>query len=186
MAKIKGDNKNTIAIPEEVIMSKIYFIRGQKVMIDRDLAEFYGVQTKILKQAVKRNIERFPEDFMFEMTKEEFEDWRSQFVTSKSDMMGLRYAPFCFTNIGVPQLSTVLKSKKAIMINLQIMRVFNKMMVMLAAQKEILQKLEQLQRNDIEQDKKIMLIFEYLKQFEEAKQQQSEQENRKRIGFKKD
>lgn len=109
-------------IPEEVIRSKIYFIRGQKVMIDRDLAEFYGVETKVLKQAVKRNIERFPEDFMFEMTKEEFENWRSQFVTSKSEMMGLRYAPFCFTNIGVTQLSTVLKSKKAILINLQIMR----------------------------------------------------------------
>ncbi|MDD3859068.1 MAG: ORF6N domain-containing protein, partial [Bacteroidales bacterium] len=147
---------------------------------------FYGVQTKVLKQAVKRNIERFPEDFMFEMTKEELEDWRSQFVTSKSDMMGLRYAPFCFTNIGVPQLSTVLKSKKAIMINLQIMRVFNKMMIMLATHKEMIQKLEQLQRNDIEQDKKIMLIFEYLKQFEEAKQQQSMHDNRKRIGFKRD
>lgn len=177
--------ESKIIIPEEVIMSKIYLIRGQKVIIDRDLAEFYGVETKVLKQAVKRNIERFPEDFMFEMTKEEFENWRSQFVTSKSDIMGLRYAPFCFTNIGVPQLSTVLKSKKAIMINLQIMRVFNKMMVMLATHKEILHKLEQLQWNDIEQDKKIMLIFEYLKQFEETKKQQLEQTNRKRIGYKK-
>jgi hypothetical protein len=177
--------ENQLIVPDEVIMSKIYFIRGQNVMIDRDLAEFYGVETKVLKQAVKRNIERFPEDFMFEMTKEEFENWRSQFVTSKSDLMGLRYAPFCFTNIGVPQLSTVLKSKKAIMINLQIMRVFNKMMLMLATHKDILQKLEQLQKKDIEQDKKIMLIFEYLKQFEEAKQRQLEQANRKRIGFKK-
>lgn len=174
-----------IMIPDEVIINKIYIIRGQKVMIDRDLAEFYGVETKVLKQAVKRNIERFPDDFMFEMTKEEFGNWRSQFVTSKSDMMGLRHAPFCFTNIGVPQLSTVLKSKRAIMINLQIMRVFNKMMVMLATHKEILQKLEELQRNDIEQDKKIMLIFEYLKQFEETKEQQLEQANRKQIGYKK-
>lgn len=171
-------------IPEEVIMSKIYLIRGQKVMLDRDLAKFYGVETRVLKQAVKRNIERFPDDFMFEMTKEEFENWRSQFVISKSDMKGLRYAPYCFTNIGVPQLSTVLKSKKAIMINLQIMRVFNKMMVMLFTHREILHKLEQLQRNDIEQDKNIMLIFEYLKQFEEVKQKQLEQTNRKRIGFK--
>jgi hypothetical protein len=177
---------NEIMVTEEVIMSKIYFIRGQKVMIDRDLAKFYGVETKVLKQAVKRNIERFPEDFMFEMTKEELEGWRSQFVTSKSDMKGLRYTPFCFTNIGVPQLSTILKSKKAIMVNLQIMRVFNKMMIMLSTHQEMLNKLEQLQRNDIEQDKKIMLIFEYLKQFEEAKQQQLEQANRKRIGFKKD
>ena len=142
------EKNKSISIPDEVIMSKIYFIRGQKVMIDRDLAEFYGVDTKVLKQAVKRNIERFPDDFMFEMSKEEFENWRSQFVTSKSDMMGLRYAPFCFTNIGVPQLSTVLKSKKAIMINLQIMRVFNKMMVVLSTHQEILQKIEQLQRND--------------------------------------
>ncbi len=177
---------NEIMIPEEVIMSKIYFIRGQKVMIDRDLAAFYGVETKALKQAVKRNIERFPDDFMFEMTKEEFEIWRSQFVTSKSDIMGLRYAPFCFTNIGVPQLSTVLKSKKAIMINLQIMRVFNKMMLMLATHNEIFQKLEQLQRNDMEQDKKIMLIFEYLKQFEENRQRESDQAERKKIGFKRD
>jgi hypothetical protein len=89
--------ENKIMIPEEVIMNKIYFIRGQKVMLDRDLAEFYGVETKVLKQAVKRNIERFPEDFMFEMTIDELQNWRSQFVTSKSDMMGLRYAPFCFT-----------------------------------------------------------------------------------------
>jgi hypothetical protein len=176
--------ESEIMLPEETIISKIYLIRGQKVMIDRDLAIFYGVETKVLKQAVKRNIDRFPEDFMFEMTREEFENWRSQFVTSKSDLMGLRYLPFCFTNIGVPQLSTVLKSKKAIMINLQIMRVFNKMMLMLATHKEILQKLEQLHRNDIEQDKKIMLIFEYIKQFEEAKHQLLEQAQRKRIGFK--
>ena len=115
-----------ISIPEEVIMTKIYLVRGQKVMLDRDLAKLYGVDTKVLKQAVRRNIERFPEDFMFEMTKKELELWRSQFVTSKSDMKGLRYAPFCFTNIGIPQLSTVLKSKKAIMVNLQIMRVFKK------------------------------------------------------------
>src|ERR1035437_7370622 len=104
-------------IPDERIVDKIYLIREQKVMIDRDLAELYGVETKRLKEAVKRNIERFPEDFMFEMTKEEFANWRSQFATSKSDMLGLRYALFCFTNLGVPQLSTVLKSKRAIMVN---------------------------------------------------------------------
>jgi len=77
------------AIPDEVIISKIHLIRDQKVMIDRDLAALYGVETKVLKQAVKRNIERFPKDFMFEMSKEEFENWRSQFVTSNSDNMGL-------------------------------------------------------------------------------------------------
>ena len=83
-------------------------------MIDRDLAELYGVGTKVLKQAVKRNIERFPEDFMFEMSDVEFQNWRSQFVTSKSDMMGLRHAPFCFTEPGLTMLSCVLNSKRAI------------------------------------------------------------------------
>jgi len=181
-----SQTENKIMIPEEVIISKIYLIRGQKVMLDRDLAEFYGVETKVLKQAVKRNMERFPEDFMFEMTKEEFENWRSQFVTSKSDSMGLRYAPFCFTNIGVPQLSTVLKSKKAIMINLQIMRVFNKMMIMLTTHKELLLEINKIKNKFIDHDNKFILIFEYLKQFEEAKRQQLEHANRKRIGFKKE
>ncbi len=87
-------------------------------MLDRDLAELYGVETKVLKQAVKRNIERFPDDFMFEMTKEEFVNWRSQFVTSNSDRMGLRYAPFCFTEQGVTMLSCVLNSQRAIQLNI--------------------------------------------------------------------
>ena len=88
---------SSLLIPEERIMDKIYLIRDQKIMLDRDLALLYGVGTKVLKQAVKRNIQRFPEDFMFEMTKEELENWRSQLVTSNSERMGLRYAPFCFT-----------------------------------------------------------------------------------------
>lgn len=96
-----------IAISEEVVMSKIYKIRGQKVMLDRDLAELYQVETKRLKEAVRRNISRFPEDFMFEMTKNELEIWRSQFATSKSDQKGLRYVPFCFTEQGVTMLSCV-------------------------------------------------------------------------------
>jgi hypothetical protein len=176
---------NLPGIPDEIILNKIYLVREQKVMIDRDLAELYGVETKVLKQAVKRNIERFPEDFMFEMTKEEFDIWRSQFVTSKSDMIGLRYAPFCFTEQGVTMLSCILNSKRAIEVNIKIIRVFTKMREMLQTHKDILQKLDEIERKDIEQDQKIMLIFEYLKQFEEAKHQQLEQANRKRIGFKK-
>ncbi|MEA3495941.1 MAG: ORF6N domain-containing protein [Bacteroidota bacterium] len=176
--------RTEITIPEEIIMSKIYLIRGQKVMLDRDLSELYEVDTKVLKQAVRRNIERFPEDFMFEMTKDELELWRSQFVTSKSDMKGLRYAPFCFTNIGIPQLSTVLKSKKAIMINLQIMRVFNKMYEMMLAHKDLFIKLDEIERKISMHDDNIMLIFEYIKQFEESKKQELEQKNRKQIGFK--
>ena len=105
-------------ITDEAVMSKICYIRKEKVMLDRDLAELYGVETKVLKQAVRRNIDRFPSDFMFEMTKAEFADWRSQFVTSKSDRMGLRYKPMAFTEQGVAMLSSVLKSNRAIHVNI--------------------------------------------------------------------
>ena len=98
---------NSVSITDPLIESKIYLIRGQKVMLDFDLAEMYGVANKALKQAVRRNIERFPEDFMFEMTDEELTNWRSQFVTSNSLKMGLRYKPFCFTEHGVLMLSSV-------------------------------------------------------------------------------
>src|SRR5688500_9572415 len=100
----------SITLPDEVIISKIYLIRGQKVMIDRDLPELYGVETKVLKQAVRRNIERFPEDFMFEMNKKEFESWRDENITSPEDKQGLRYVPFCFTEQGVTMLSCILNS----------------------------------------------------------------------------
>lgn len=173
-----------IMIPDEVVMSKIYVIRGVNVMIDRDLAELYGVETKYLKRQVKRNIIRFPEDFMFELTNQEFNEWRSQFVTSNEDRMGLRYAPYAFTEDGVAQLSTVLNSERAIKVNLQIIRMFSKLRRLTLTHKDILHKLEKLERNDIEHDKKIELIFEYLKQLEAAKQQELEQKNRKRIGFK--
>src|ERR1700744_1077828 len=121
----------SIAIAEETIISKIYMIRGQKVMMDRDLAELYGVETKRLKEAVRRNIGRFPSDFLFEMSKTEFEDWRSQFASSKEDKRGLRYAPFCFTEQGVTMLSCVLNSQRAIAVNIQVIRVFTKMREML-------------------------------------------------------
>ncbi|WP_348824641.1 ORF6N domain-containing protein [Flavobacterium aestuarii] len=106
--------ENEILLSEELISNKIYFIRNQKVMIERDLALLYGIETKVLKQAVKRNISRFSEDFMFELNKSEFENWRSQFVTSNSDKMGLRYAPMVFTEHGILMLSSVLNSDKAI------------------------------------------------------------------------
>ena len=101
----------------QVIQSKIYEIRDQKVMLDRDLAEMYGVQTKVLNQAVKRNIERFPEDFMFQLTTEETQYWKSQIVTSNAIKMGLRRNPYAFTELGVAMLSSVLNSKIAIQIN---------------------------------------------------------------------
>ncbi|MBS4013937.1 MAG: ORF6N domain-containing protein [Bacteroidetes bacterium] len=164
-------------------MSKIYVIRNEKVMLDRDLAELYGVETKTLKQAVKRNVKRFPEDFMFEMTLKELEDWRSEFA-AHGDKKGLRYAPFCFTEQGVAMLSSILNSDRAIQVNIQIIRIFTKLRNLLSTHREILQKLEQLEKKDIEQDDKIMLIFEYLKQLEKAKQEELEYKNRKQIGFK--
>ncbi len=106
------------------IQSKIYLIRGQQVMLDRDLAQMYGVETRVLNQAVKRNIERFPEDFMFQLTDEELINWKSQIVTSNSIKMGLRKPPYAFTELGVAMLSSVLNSKLAIQINMGIMRTF--------------------------------------------------------------
>lgn len=108
----------------EVIQSKIYGIRGQKVMLDRDLAEMYGVETRALNQAVKRNTDRFPVDFMFQLTDEETEIWKSQIVMSNSIKMGVRRNPYVFTELGVAMLSSVLNSKTAIQINMGIMRAF--------------------------------------------------------------
>src|ERR1700754_4766204 len=106
-----------IAVAEEAIINKIYLIRGKKVMLDRDLAELYGVETKRLKEAVKRNLSRFPSDFLFVMNNKELKNWRTQFATSKEDRQGLRYAPFCFTEQGVTMLSCVLNSARAIAVN---------------------------------------------------------------------
>ena len=166
-------------VPEEVVMNKIYEIRGQKVMLDRDLAELYNVETKALKQAVRRNNKRFPEDFMFEMTREELANWRSQFVTSKEDMKGLRYAPFCFTEQGVTMLSCILNSDRAIVVNIQIIRIFTKMREMLLTHQDLLIKMNELESKVANQDKSIKQVFAYLKQFVQEKKEPKES-----IGFK--
>jgi len=171
-------------LPDEAIINKIYVIRNKKVMIDRDLAELYGVETRALNQAVRRNEMRFPVDFMFQMTVKEMQDWKSQIVISNSEKMGLRKPPLVFTEQGVAMLSSVLNSERAIMVNITIIRVFTKMRELVEVHKEILLKLEQIEKKDIEQDDKISLIFEYLKQLEQTKQQDLEQKNRTRIGFK--
>lgn len=137
---------NEILLSEELISNKIYFIRNQKVMLDRDLALLYGIETRVLKQAVRRNILRFPEDFMFELNKSEFANWRSQFVTSNSDKMGLRYFPMAFTEHGVLMLSSVLNSDKAIQTNIQIMRIFSKVRQMLLDTTEIRLDIVQMQK----------------------------------------
>ena len=126
-ATILKSQNATSRLANSEIASKIVVLRDVQVMIDRDIAELYEIDTKVLKQAVKRNIERFPEAFCFELDKEEFENWRSQFVTSKSDRQGLRYAPFAFTEQGVAMLSAVLRSEKAIKVSIEIMNAFVQM-----------------------------------------------------------
>jgi hypothetical protein len=176
-----ADNK--FNIPDDLINSKIYLVRNKKVMLDEDLAELYGVNTGNLNKAVKRNIDRFPDDFMFQLTKEEFENLL--FQIGRPSWGGRRTPPNAFSEQGVAMLSGVLKSERAIKVNIQIMRVFTRMREMLDTHKEILRKLEHLERKDIEQDEKILLIFEYLKQLEKTKQQELDQQNRKRIGYKR-
>lgn len=157
-----------VAPPDAAITGRIHVIRGQKVMLDRDLAELYGVETKHLKRQVRRNINRFPEDFMFELTKEEFEDWRSQFVTSNSgDWMGLRYLPMAFTEQGVAMLSSVLNSEQAILVNIHIIRVFSRMREVMLTQQDILHKLEQLEQRTDGHDVDIAAILRALRQLTE-------------------
>lgn len=152
----------SIAIADEVVMNKIYQIRNHKVMLDMDLAELYGVETKQLKRAVKRNIDRFPDDFMFELDDQEFENLRSQSGTSSWG--GVRYAPMAFTEQGVAMLSSVLNSKRAIAVNIQIIRVFTKMRQLLMTHKDILLKLEKLERKTGKHDENFKIVFDYLKE----------------------
>ncbi len=177
----KRNKVPAISVFEEKIISKIFLIRNQKVMLDRDLAEMYGVETKVLKQAVKRNRERFPKDFMFEMTEKELKNWRSQFVTSNSSALkGLRYNPFCFTEQGVAMLSSILNSTVAIKVNIQIIRVFGKMKEMLLSNSEILLKLEKLE-NDVKEDRRnVITIFEILR-----KLLTPDPVPRRRVGFRR-
>jgi len=172
-----------LSIPDEIITNKIYLIRGQKVMLDRDLAELYSVETKQLKRQVRRNIDRFPEDFMFELTKEEFKNWRCQFGTSNSsDKMGLRYSPMVFTEHGVAMLSSVLSSPTAIKVNIQIIRVFTKMREMLTDNLKIKLEIEEIKKKLSNQNKNIELVFNYL---DELVEKRENQKPRRKIGYKK-
>ena len=168
----------TDLIPVENITNIIYFIRGQKVVLDRDLAELYGVETGQLKRAVRRNIDRFPMDFMFELTKKELEDWRCQFGISNSIKMGLRHPPMAFTEQGVAMLSSVLNSKRAITVNIAIMRVFVKMREIMATNKEFSEKLNRIEEHLAEHDKQFQVVFEAIKQL-----LTEEEKHQKKIGF---
>src|SRR5262249_55210642 len=135
-----------VAIPSERIEKAILLLRGQKVMLDRDLARLYGVPTGVLNQAVSRNQSRFPPDFMFQLDAEEFENWKSQFVISNSGAkMGLRKRPFAFTEQGVAMLSSVLRSPRAIAVNIAIMRAFVRLRELLATHKDLARKLAELE-----------------------------------------
>jgi hypothetical protein len=163
------------------IEKMIYLIRGQKVMIDMDLAELYDVETKVLKRAVRRNIARFPDDFMFELTKEELENWRRQFGTSNGQKMGLRYAPFAFTEQGVAMLSSILRSERAIQINISIMRIFTKLRSFLLLEKELRDKINQLEVNT---NKIFRVVFERLDDQDQTLTSRLPA-NRRKIGLKK-
>ncbi len=150
-------------VPVETIEREIYLIRGQKVMLDSDLAALYGVQTKILNKAVARNSERFPEDFMFRLTTTEAESLRFHFGTSKSGRGGRRYLPYVFTEQGVAMLSSVLHSKRAALVNVAIMRAFVKLREMLTTHKELARKLAQLENKIEKHDEEIGAIFEAIR-----------------------
>jgi hypothetical protein len=164
-------------VAENNIVDKIYIIRGQKVMLDKDLAEMYRVEVRVLNQSVKRNIIRFPEDFMFQLTDEEWQNLKSQFVTSSWG--GARKLPFVFTEQGVAMLSSILNSETAILVNIQIIRVFTKMKQLLIDNKELFIKIEKLEKQLMGHDEDLKNIFIILKKL----LQNPETVQRKPIGF---
>ena len=153
----------TSIISTESIVNKIVFLRGEKVLLDHDLAELYGVETKVLKQAVRRNIKRFPDDFMFELTKEENQSLRSQNVTLKRGRHS-KYSPFAFTEQGVAMLSSVLNSERAIEVNISIMRAFVQLRKMIASHDKLARKLAELEQHLESHDEQIQAIFEAIRQ----------------------
>ena len=169
-----------ITITEESVINKIYIIRDQKVMLDKDLAELYDVTTGNLNKAVGRNIKRFPEDFMFGLTKEEFDNLRSQFEASSWG--GTRKMPKAFTEQGVAMLSGVLHSDRAIMVNIQIMRAYSKMREMLTDNLSLKLEIEEIKKKLSSQRKNIELVFNYLDELVEKKENPKP---RKQIGYKK-
>ena len=177
------DQNTSTVVPDEVLMNKIYVIRGLKVMLDGDLSELYGVETKRLKEQVRRNIERFPSDFMFELSDEEYMQIKTHF-THLGRGEHSKYKPFAFTEHGVLMLSTVLNSERAVKVNIQIMRVYVRLRESLIMHKDILHRLDGMENRLAEYDGKIMLLFEFINQFEKLKQIEFEKKKRPRIGFK--
>jgi phage regulator Rha-like protein len=172
----KNQEEGTAIIPSERIESKIYLIRGKKVMLDRDLAALYEVETRQLNQAVKRNLDRFPPEFMFQLTKEEMENWKSQIVISNRERMGLRKPPLAFTDYGVLMLSSVLNSDRAIQVNIQIIKTFTRLRELVATNKEILEKIERMEKK---YDEQFRVVFEAIRRLLTT----PEEPPKRRIGF---
>lgn len=171
--------ENLLAIPDEIVMNKIYLIRNQKVMLDSDLAELYQVETKVLNQQVKRNLKRFPEDFMFQLTDIEFDNLKSQIVTSSWG--GKRKLPFVFTEQGVAMLSGILNSDRAIAVNIQIMRIFTKIRQMLSDNTDLRLDIEKIKSKLDNQDKNLEIVFRYLDELLDKKDNPVE---KNKIGYK--
>jgi hypothetical protein len=170
-------------IPVERIERAILLVRGQKVLMDRDLAELYGVATKVLNQAVSRNRKRFPDDFMFQLSDEELKNWRSQFVTSNSAVkMGIRRRPYAFTEQGVAMLSSVLNSDRAVEVNIAIMRAFVRLREIMSTHKDLARKLDDLERKLSGHDEKFAVVFEAIRQLMAPPAAPA----KRRIGFRQD
>jgi len=173
--KKKIIQKSESLVPVEIIQNKIYLVQGHKVMFDHDLAQLYGVMTKNLNKAVRRNLERFPADFAFTLTKEEFRNLRFQFGTSSWG--GGRYPPFVFTEHGILMLSSVLNSQRAVQVNIQIMRTFTKLRELMITHKDLTRKIEGLERKFQdkfkEHDQKFILVFNAIKDLLSDKEEKS-------------
>jgi hypothetical protein len=171
--------KLPLLLPAERIEKSILLIRDQKVLLDADLADLYGVATKVLVQAVKRNIKRFPEDFMFQLSKKELEQWRSQIVTSNpAAKMGLRRRPFAFTEQGVAMLSSVLRSERAIDVNIEIMRAFVRLRQILSSHADLARKLDEIEKK---YDRQFKVVFDAIRQL---MMPLTEPQKKRRIGFR--
>ncbi|WP_163444357.1 ORF6N domain-containing protein [Flavobacterium columnare] len=171
---------NNLVIPDELITNKIYLLRNQKVMLDKDLAELYQVETKRINEQIKRNSEKFPENFMFQLTESEFQNLKSQFATSSWG--GTRKLPYAFTEYGILQLATVLRSERATQMSIKIIELFVQMREMLMFEMNIKLEIEEIKKKLSNHSKNIELVFNYLDELIEKKDNTKE---RTQIGYKK-
>jgi hypothetical protein len=172
---------SNLLIPDEIVMNKIYYIREHKVMLASDLAELYDIETRILNQAVNRNLKRFPSDFMFQLSDDEYKSLTSQFVMSKKGRGGRRVLPFVFTEHGVLMLSSVLNSDRAIAVNIQVMRIFTRVRRMLTDNTELRLEIERIKSKLENQDKNMEIVFRYL---DELIDKSPDPVPRKAVGYK--